>query len=80
MVNPVPLSSLKPGESATIAGFVLSPEIRQRLLELGLTEGTPCEMRRFAPLGDPLEIRVRNYNLSLRKAEAEGILVTPQTT
>jgi Fe2+ transport system protein FeoA len=77
MANPVPLSSLKPGDAATIAYFTLSPEIRQRLLELGLTEGTSCEIRRFAPLGDPLEIRVRNYNLSLRKAEADGILVIP---
>ena len=77
MANPVPLSSLKPGDAATIANFTLSPEIRQRLLELGLTEGTSCEIRRFAPLGDPLEIRVRNYNLSLRKAEADGILVIP---
>jgi ferrous iron transport protein A len=77
MEKPVPLSSLKPGDTATITHFTLSAEIRQRLLELGLTEGTPCEIRRFAPLGDPLEIRVRNYNLSLRKAEADGILVTP---
>jgi Fe2+ transport system protein FeoA len=44
-------------------------------MELGLVVGTPVEVVRFAPLGDPLEIRVRGYNLTLRKHEAEQILV-----
>ena len=45
-------------------------------MELGLLVGTPVELVRFAPLGDPVEIKVRGYNLSLRKHEAEQILVS----
>ena len=50
-------------------------EHRGRILEMGLLVGTPVELVRFAPLGDPVEIKVRGYNLSLRKHEAEQILV-----
>jgi len=46
-----------------------------RLLEMGLLVGTPVELVRFAPLGDPVEIKVRGYHLSLRKHEAEQIWV-----
>jgi Fe2+ transport system protein FeoA len=52
------------------------PEARSRLMELGLLTGTPVELVRFAPLGDPVEIKVRGYNLTLRKHEAEQILVS----
>ena len=70
-----PLSSLPVGGRGRVAGFELRPEQRQRLLELGLTPGVQIEVLRYAPLGDPLEIRVRGYCLSLRKHEAQGILV-----
>jgi ferrous iron transport protein A len=50
---------------------------RPRLMEMGLLVGTPIELIRFAPMGDPVEIRVRGYNLTLRRSEAEQILVTP---
>ena len=46
-------------------------------MEMGLLVGTAVELVRFAPLGDPVEIRVRGYNLTLRKSEAEQILVEP---
>jgi Fe2+ transport system protein FeoA len=69
------LSDLKAGEKGRIASFDLSPDLRQRLLEMGLTVGTEFEVVRFAPLGDPLEIKVRGYHLSLRKREANGIRV-----
>lgn len=49
---------------------------RHRLLELGLTTGATVELVRFAPLGDPIEIRVRGYLLSLRRTEAAGVHVT----
>lgn len=52
-------------------------EQRGRLLEMGLLVGTPIQLVRFAPLGDPVEIKVRGYNLTLRKHEAELILVRP---
>lgn len=69
------LASLGEGETGKISGFTLPPEVRQRLLEMGLTKGTSCTLIRFAPLGDPLELEVRGYRLSLRKAEAEGVLL-----
>ena len=68
------LSSLGVGERGRIVGFELPPDQRQRLLEMGLTLGTEFEVIRFAPMGDPLEIKVRSYRLSLRKREAAGIL------
>ncbi|MEK7819444.1 MAG: FeoA family protein [Bacteroidota bacterium] len=52
-----------------------SNSTRQRLLEMGLTIGTKVQVIRFAPLGDPIEISLRGYRLSLRKNEAHGILI-----
>jgi ferrous iron transport protein A len=72
---PQPLSSVAVGTQATVAEIKLPPECRPRLMEMGLLVGTPVELVRFAPLGDPVEIKVRGYNLTLRKSEAEQILV-----
>jgi Fe2+ transport system protein FeoA len=69
------LNTLKVGEKGRVTGFDLPPEQHQRLLEMGLTVGAECEVIRFAPLGDPLDIKVRGYHLSLRKREASGIRV-----
>jgi ferrous iron transport protein A len=73
--DPQPLTSLAVGASATVAEVRVSPENRGRLLEMGLLAGTQVELIRFAPLGDPVEVRVRGYNLTLRKHEAEQIWV-----
>ncbi len=70
------LSALPVGQKARVVSFDLPPEQRQRLLEMGLTVGVEFQLVRFAPLGDPLEIKVRGYMLSLRKNEAAGIRVT----
>ena len=70
------LSDLPIGQKARVVSFDLPPEQRQRLLEMGLTVGVEFQIVRFAPLGDPLEIKVRGYLLSLRKREASGIRVT----
>jgi len=70
-----PLTSVALGSRATVAEIKLPPESRPRLMEMGLLVGTLVELVRFAPLGDPVEIRVRGYNLTLRKHEAEQILV-----
>jgi ferrous iron transport protein A len=70
-----PLTSIALGTTATVAEIKLPPEFRPRLMEMGLLVGTPVEVVRFAPLGDPIELRVRGYNLTLRKHEAEQILV-----
>ena len=55
--------------------ITLPPESHQRLLEMGLTRGAAFEVVRYAPMGDPIEIRVRGYHLSLRKSEAARITV-----
>jgi Fe2+ transport system protein FeoA len=61
------------GQRGRVLGFELPAEQRQRLLEMGMTVGAPFEVVRFAPLGDPIDIKVRGYHLSLRKHEAAGI-------
>ena len=70
-----PLTSLPVGAHAVVTAVEVPPEQRGRLLEMGLLVGTTVELVRFAPLGDPVEIKVRGYHLSLRKHEAEQILV-----
>lgn len=50
--------------------------VRRRIMDMGITKGTEVTIRKVAPLGDPLEITVRGYELSLRKADAEMIEVT----
>ncbi|HVY68528.1 MAG TPA: ferrous iron transport protein A [Verrucomicrobiae bacterium] len=72
-----PLTSLPVGTKAVVAEIKLPPDQRGRILEMGLLNGTQVELVRFAPLGDPVEIKVRGYNLSLRKHEAELISVRP---
>ncbi len=69
------LTSLPTGTPARVAEIRVSAENRPRLMELGLLAGTEIELVRFAPLGDPVEIKVRGYNLTLRKHEAEQIIV-----
>ena len=79
MANPssatAPLAGQPVGRCCQIRGFSLPDGVRLRLLEMGLTEGIPCRVVRYAPLGDPMEVQVRGYFLSLRTAEAEGVLV-----
>ena len=69
------LSVLPLGQKARVTGFDLPPEQHQRLLEMGLTVGAQFEVIRFAPMGDPIDIKVRGYHLSLRKKEAAGVRV-----
>jgi Fe2+ transport system protein FeoA len=70
-----PLTSVALGTSVTVAEINLPPQSRPRLMEMGLLVGTTIELVRFAPMGDPVEIKVRGYNLTLRKHEAEQIFV-----
>jgi ferrous iron transport protein A len=72
-----PLTSLPIGTTGTVAEINLPPANQPRLMEMGLLVGTPVELVRFAPMGDPVEIKVRGYNLTLRKHEADQILVRP---
>lgn len=70
-----PLTSVALGRTATVAEINVPAESRPRLMEMGLLVGTVVELVRFAPLGDPVEIKVRGYNLTLRKHEADKIFV-----
>jgi ferrous iron transport protein A len=69
------LDQLKPGQSATVVHVVDDGPLAQRLMALGLLEGTPVAMLRRALGGDPIEIDVMGYALSLRKNEARQIQV-----
>ena len=69
------LDKLIPGESGRITGLVGQGAIRRRLVDMGLTRGAVIEMVKVSPLGDPVEYRLRGYHLSLRRSEAETILV-----
>ncbi len=67
------LSQFQPGQRGKVLAIELPGSIRGRILEMGLTLGTTVEVVRFAPLGDPIELKVRGAHLSLRKTEAAGI-------
>lgn len=69
----ITLDQLRPGQQATILSLSGEPGLVQRLYEFGLLEGGMIEVLVLAPLGDPIEIRLGNTRLSLRKAEAAGI-------
>lgn len=62
-----------------VAEIKLPAGSRPRLMEMGLLVGTPIELVRFAPMGDPVEIKVRGYNLTLRRHEAEQIFVRAES-
>lgn len=70
------LNTLKPGQQGTISRIATSlSNVRQRLLEMGLTKGTAIELVRYAPMGDPIEVKVKGYRLSLRREEAETVII-----
>ncbi len=69
------LSSLKPGEKAEVVKIQHKGTFRKRILEMGVTTGAVLMVERMAPLGDPVDIKIRGYHLSLRKEETKNILV-----
>lgn len=73
--SPRSLDCLPVGMSAVVRRVQCDRPVARRLLEMGLVPGTPVTLTRVAPLGDPLELRVRDYALSIRRAEALGIEV-----
>jgi ferrous iron transport protein A len=73
--GPVNLRELPNGAHAFVTGFDLPVDARRRLLELGFLPGTVLHAVRRAPLGDPLQVEVRGYHLSLRNREASGIRI-----
>lgn len=71
------LIDLKPGEKARVKSVTAQGTIRRRIVDMGLVPGTEIEMERYAPLGDPVELKLNNYHLSLRKEEADTIILEP---
>ncbi|MDP8223586.1 MAG: DtxR family transcriptional regulator [Candidatus Lernaella stagnicola] len=71
------LADLKPGSRALVARIQAKGAVRQRLIDMGMLPHTEIEVERVAPSGDPIWIRIRGFNLSLRKHEAAGIMVNP---
>lgn len=69
------LSELEPHEVGQVVAIRGGARFRQRLMAMGITPGTNLVVRKFAPLGDPIEIRVRDYSLSIRRKDAFFILV-----
>ena len=70
----ISVSDLVPGDHARVAGYNTSDaHYRSKLLSMGLTRGTEIRLVKIAPLGDPVEIEVRGYRLSLRKKEAQAL-------
>ena len=69
------LNDLRPGLSAVVKKLTGEGAVKRRIMDMGLTKGAELFVRKVAPLGDPLEITVRGYELSVRKADAEMIEV-----
>ncbi len=69
------LSNMTPGEKGIVKSISGNGPLRQRLVAMGVTPGAWLIVRKFAPLGDPMEINIRNYSLSIRKKDALEISV-----
>ena len=70
------LQDMAVGETGTVSGYVKGASAyREKLLAMGLTRGTEITIERIAPMGDPVEIQVRGFALSLRKDEASALMV-----
>ena len=69
------LKDLKPGEKGEIASFKGEGAIRKRLLDMGIIRGGVVEMEKVAPFGDPIQVKIKGYHLTLRKSEAESVTV-----
>lgn len=69
------LRDVKIGETATVKKLHGEGAIKRRIMDMGITKGAEVYVRKVAPLGDPIELTVRGYELSLRKADAEKIEV-----
>ena len=64
------LNQLEPGESGTVSKVNGRGPVKRRIIDMGMVSGTTLQVVKFAPLGDPIEIKLKGFNLSLRKNEA----------
>jgi len=69
------LKDLRPGEKGNVLGIEKGSDLRRRLLDMGVVRGAEVEVVRLAPLGDPMEVLIKGYNLTLRREEAAKIHV-----
>ena len=69
------LRDVRIGETATVVKLHGEGAVKRRIMDMGITKNTEVYVRKVAPLGDPVEVTVRNYELSIRKADAEMIEV-----
>jgi len=74
------LADLRPQESSRIQTVTGTDGISQRLFELGFTAGQVVRVVRMAPLGDPMQVRIRGFDLAVRRAEARRVIVDPSET
>ncbi|MFI5402040.1 MAG: ferrous iron transport protein A, partial [Planctomycetota bacterium] len=77
MAPPIGLDQLAPGAKGVVRVVAAENGARRRLLEMGFVPGTPLRVVRLAPLGDPMQIELHGYHISLRRSEARTILVDP---
>lgn len=73
--NELTLEKLAVGDYATVVTIKGEGQIRRRLFDMGITPGAEIYLRKKAPLGDPIEINIRGYELTLRKVEANAVVV-----
>lgn len=69
------LKDVKPGQTVTVLKLHGEGAVKRRIMDMGITRGVEIFVRKVAPLGDPIEVNVRSYELSLRKADCEQIEV-----
>jgi ferrous iron transport protein A len=72
------LSELKPGQQATVTKIEETGAVRRRIMDMGIVRGSTVKVVCRAPLNDPMELEIRDYKLTLRRKEADNILVTLQ--
>ncbi|MEY8437571.1 ferrous iron transport protein A [Atopobiaceae bacterium 24-176] len=75
MAEVMTLADVKVGQACTVSRLTGSGQVRRRIMDMGITKGTRVAVRKVAPLGDPVELTVRGYELSIRKDEAANVEV-----
>lgn len=71
------LNDIEIGQSTVVTGIGISGSLKRRLIDMGITPGVIIKVKKAAPLGDPIQIRLRGYELSIRRSDAENIYVSP---
>ena len=71
------LKDAKVGDTVTVVKLTGEGPVKRRIMDMGITKGVEILVRKVAPLGDPMELSIRGYELSVRKADAEMVEVTP---